>query len=249
MTSKSILSLVILIFFASSSAWAATTSYNATSAAADPTLTSHSGGHSIWIGGFAGKLGFDPGAKLTLNDNNSATHSDDVWNLFGVIRKGNIAFDVNFTFSGIENYASAAGHLGTPKLDMYSSAYVAPFGTGGPVDPSIWLYAEVLTGTLTGLAGSVYDGAVLQASMRGPHGQFGYGANGKNLNLGFSNWMDLTLTTQACSGCLQLASQYVGDVNARGPDDPGAFERAFVPGGWLRAEFWHAPTGALIFFI
>jgi hypothetical protein len=71
--------------------------------------------------------------------------------ILGVVRDGNIAFQVDFRYSAIEDYNTANGHNGTPKLELESTAYAAPLGSGEPVDPSTWLYSEILNGTLTGL--------------------------------------------------------------------------------------------------
>ena len=191
---KRILLLGFLAAFLAGTAHASTI-YNVSSAVADPTVAVFSGGHSLWIPGISTNLDFDPGATLEVDPN--------FWQLSGIVRDGSIAFAVDFTYTGIiSDFTDATDDGdGTPKLELLLGAYVAPYGDASlaSVDPASWTYSDTLNGTLTALAGSTYDGAILAASMIGPKAQFGVGANGKNLNLGLSNWQAMSLTTQANS--------------------------------------------------
>ena len=183
------------------------TLYFVSSADADPAVAQFSGGHSLWIPGISTDLDFDPGATLEVDTN--------FWQLSGIVRDGNIAFDVDFRYTGIiSDFGDATDDGdGTPKFELIMSAYVPPYGNGGPVDPEDWIFADTLDGTLMALAGSTYDGALLEASLIGPKAQFGVGANGKNLNLGLSNWQAMSLSVQTNSWSNQLDANYTGDVN------------------------------------
>jgi hypothetical protein len=202
---KRILLLGFLAFVAGTAN--ASTLYFVSSADGDPAVAMFSGGHSLWIPGISTDLDFDPGATLEVDNN--------FWQLSGIVRDGGIAFEVDFLYTGIiSDFADAIddGDF-TPKLELILAAYVPPFGTSGPIDPGSWTFADTLVGTLTALPGSAYAGAVLGASMIGPKAQFGVGANGKNLNLGLSNWQAISLSVQVNSSLNPLNQNYTGDVN------------------------------------
>jgi hypothetical protein len=104
----------------------------------------------------------------------------------------NARFAVDVDFSSLV-LPGNAGYppAGSPKKELLASAYIE---NGGPIDPSFWRYYENFQGTLTGEGD--FDGGVLDVSRVGPAFQVGIGANGKNVNLGASGWMNFAVTAQ-----------------------------------------------------
>jgi hypothetical protein len=118
-----------------------------------------------------------------------------------------------------ENNNSATGYFefffveaeGNPKKELIGDAY-SP-GPGG-VDTDTWRYFDFDTqkeSSFWGTEGDVKDMHYLftqRARDKGYKGQLGIGANGKNINLGFSAWLDWmmlsdtsTVTAQLVDGC------------------------------------------------
>ena len=190
---------LLLLAWSSSSALALPIEYQV-SAAQHDAFAKYSGGHAFWFPGLATDLVFDPTGAFVQDVGE--------WRLTGRVESGAIAFDVDLTFSGIMSYAQAVVAVpGTPKLELINAAYVA---NGGPVDPTTWVFATAVSGTFTGIAGSTYDGAILDIVMRGPAGALGDGANNKNIGFGLSSWLTATARDPAAYG---LADSYHGDIN------------------------------------
>jgi len=160
------------------------------------------GGHAIVIANI-GSLIFNPTGNLLVSDNQ--------WHMTGTVQgAGNTKFIVDLLYSDIVDYQSAVNQsLNVVKKELKPNAY-AP---NGPIDPTTWLFAKNMTGTLTGVAGSVFDGVVLSLSLRGELPQMGYGANGKNPKFGLSNWFTAAVIQNAHG--LSLQHSYVGDVNVK----------------------------------
>ncbi len=96
---------------------------------------------------------------------------------------------------------------GSPKQDLYPGAYAAE---GGPISPLLWRYYETIEGTLTGIED--YAGGVYSVTRVGPAFQVGYGASGKNLNMGASGWLDATIVSQPTTGVVFPVIEQ-GDIN------------------------------------
>jgi hypothetical protein len=177
--------------------------FDVVSAAVDPTVYGGGGGHSFWIPGIATDLDFVPAGTLDV-----AAAS---WHLTGSIEDGSLKFDVDITFSDIMNYNDAVtlggAPTGTPKLELFASAY-APVG---PVDPTTWMFASTVTGTLTG-TGAMYNGLILDVERMGPAAQMGAGANGKNTNDGLSTWLYFSVA-DAANTQFDVGDMFRGDIN------------------------------------
>jgi len=155
--------------------------------------------HALWMPGIGTDFVFDPaGTFVEDEDAGTATLSGHVESTSS---PGN-GFDVEVTFSGRTDVAGA----GSPKMELYASAYAA---NGGPVDPSTWWYYTSWGGTLTGTGN--FAGASVDLVRTGPAYQVGDGANGKNASFGSSGWMLWTVTAQPASGSLTATGQ--GDFN------------------------------------
>ena len=92
------------------------------------------------------------------------------------------AFDVEATFGTLLNWEEWCE---TPGLESYKS----DCGLG---DHMTWDYAILLDGSITGVAGTAFEGTALSMSHQPANEyfgfQFGVGANNKNANYGFSGW-------------------------------------------------------------
>jgi len=129
-----------------------------------------------------------------------------------------ISGTVTGTYSGamldvVLEYTNASDEteLG-PQRQLISSAYLE---NGGPVDTSTWTYFESFKGTFTGVSGdATFDGVVFEAGIRGELPQIGFGANGKNINFGISNWFDVTVIQAPEFGSrFSVGDTFIGDVN------------------------------------
>ena len=118
--------------------------------------------------------------------------------------QGTILFDVEVLLSSYSTITPPD----SPKEELLSSCYAA---NGGTVDPSNWEYYEGITGTLTAVSGSIYEGAVLNLQRMGPSAQVGEGANGKNVENGLSFWFTFDLLVQSTGE--PLPDSGVGDFN------------------------------------
>lgn len=85
-----------------------------------------------------------------------------------------------------------------PMLELSAASYKA---NGGTIDPSTWTQFSLVSGALTGFGAYQNTMIVLAESMHPL--QFGYGANGKNYNLGLSAWFDYNID----------GKMYMSDIN------------------------------------
>ena len=145
----------------------------------------HSGNdsHSFWLPQLisGGKFVFDSNATFNEFD-------DDTANLYGSIVAANDA-NKKFTFS-IWFEKSAMG-TGGPKKELKSGSYS---NNGGPIDVATWYYYDfhsTKSSTLNGVTGTEYAGKTLDlydwSNGKYP-AQVGFGANGKNDNMGLAVW-------------------------------------------------------------
>ncbi len=121
--------------------------------------------------------------------------------LTAVARLGNgngFSLDVTFTDRVVNP------PMGSPKGPIDGSCYTP--------DTSDWFYYENFTGTLTGLAGTDYEGAVLQVTRREKAFQVGDGANRQTNDLGGSGWFDWVLVQQTSTE-VKIGSGSNGDFN------------------------------------
>ena len=89
----------------------------------------------------------------------------------------------------------------------------------GPIDPdcytpdtSDWFYYETFSGTLTGLPGTAYAGAVIHVERREKAFQVGVGANRQTNDMGASGWFNWELQQQTTTGTT-IGSGSNGDFN------------------------------------
>ncbi len=165
-------------------------SYFATAAMRDSSVAPYSGGHAVWLPGEAGgsRFVFEGNGLFDLIDLDNDNVADEA-RLHGTVvslTDASRRWEVDMWFT-----PTTVGS-GGPKLELYSSAYVAPFGTGGPIDPSLWDFytldesRSVLTG-LSANTGITHDLEQRPTDGRYPF-QTGIGASGKNDNYGMSGW-------------------------------------------------------------
>lgn len=95
-----------------------------------------------------------------------------------------------------------------PKKELNGSAYSNPVNPNRPVNTNDWWFYEVDSNrsTLTGVAGTFYDGDTLNLAEYSStySAQLGIGANGKNTNMSLSSWFGYTGS---------LASRGHSDIN------------------------------------
>jgi hypothetical protein len=141
-----------------------------------------SGGHAFWLPGLEpgeDRWVFTGGTGQFLVDLDAGTAS-----MTGRIEQiGNSSnwFNVNLNFSLLSNGTPPPN---SPKLELSSSAYAS---NGGPVDPNTWSYWTLDAGS--GLSNNT---DTFDMSLVGPVAQLGIGANGKNIQFGFSSWFVLS---------------------------------------------------------
>jgi len=155
-------------------------------AVVDPTVYGGGGGHALVLNGAGGQYICATGACEWEED--AANGTAFITGVFHKAGNPNNYYTANITFAGYSS-PSAPTPAGSPKQELYSSAYVAG---GGTVDPTTWAYYSTMTGTLTG--GGTKAGHVVNISRRGPSMQVGAGANGKNTNYGASGWINWVRT-------------------------------------------------------
>lgn len=185
--------------------------YYALPAEKDALYGQYSGGHALWLPGIGTDFVFtseNPGV-FTEKMDNTATLTGTV------VRKSDSGkqFNVSVDF----NMRTDTPPPGSPKLELTSSAYSV---NGGPIDPDTWHYYEVWGGTLLGLMD--YSGAELSFTRTGPAFQVGVGANGKNLLLGGSGWLNWTVLSQPTTGGnLQYTGQGDWNLDFQPVPEPG----------------------------
>ena len=195
----------------------------------DPTVTNSSSVHAFWFSSssndrlfycnancsgttYSSQWIFDPSinngmGQLTDIGNNMLLLTGRIVNsVFDELK-----FDVSVKLNKVAPPAN-------PKLDLFNSAYVPPFGSGGPVDPSTWMFYDIdpNNATMTGVGATA--GITFDLEKRGPSGSLGIGGNNKNLNNGFSTWLTATRTSNdkfawANGKDFKFAWDSLGDIN------------------------------------
>ena len=166
---------------------------------ANPALN-HDGSHNhmMWLNSIAGHYGL-PGQRDYIADGDVIfnMYDDGTANFFGTLQNEDHAahkfdIDVWFDFRGIG--VDGQGSNG-PKKELSGSSYSY---NGGPIDTNSWSYFDIITtgdktSTIT-YKGPARDESVTinikDVTNGGYPMQLGFGANGKNHNLGFSTWFD-----------------------------------------------------------
>ncbi len=173
-------------------------------AEADAFGTTGTAGHALWLPGIGTDFAFVGGGQFTEREDGKAR-------LMGVVRsksQPSRAFAVDVLFEDRVNPLDAAHPPAmSPKLELANAAYLA---NGGPIDPSVWHYYQLMEGVLIGL--DCLEGAILGVEGRGAAFQVGLGANGKSLHPGGSGWLEWLVLEQphACSPLQQSGN---GDIN------------------------------------
>ena len=184
----------------------------------------YSGGHSFWMPSLSRNLRFEDGATgygtLVIDD------MTGVAKIFGEIRsKSNTSkgFNVDITLTDMELIPVDGGKR---ELKSVGSGTVYTNLGGTLVDTSTWIGFNTVEGTLTGIG--TYDGLDYSVSRRGPTAQFGIGASGKNVDLGFSTWLDFDRTKGT------MGPSYIyGDINVGASPAPEPGTLALVGVGLL----------------
>ncbi|KYR01007.1 prespore protein [Tieghemostelium lacteum] len=154
------------------------------SAYADANLGGVEGGHSFWTG--SNNPIFDGVHEWDFSPNGYFNQiGDNEYIMTGLIvpkdAKACQKWNVELRFKRVPSPINIKKELG-------AGAYV---DKNGSIDPTKWLFYELLSGRWTGVPGSCCDGktVVFTGTMSGIPMQYGYGANGKNGNLGMSAWL------------------------------------------------------------
>lgn len=208
--------------------------YRVTEADRDSSVAPFSGGHAFWLPDNSSGTNIPNGDSpkfLFINDSGRFNVSDDMTtaHLTGTLQAqgdSSSIWDVDIMFFLGMDYDTFANdhidpngdtHDGSAKEELYSDAYV---DNGGTIDPTTWryFYMDESQSTLTGAAGSGYEGVVLDLFQR-PDGdnfgkyifQMGEGANGKNLNFGASVWLGYT-TADTSNYASTYDNGYINDI-------------------------------------
>jgi len=202
------LKIISIVLFALLGAlpFATAISYDVSEAVGDK-YGKYAGGHVLWVGG-----------KQWVFDSNGGwfTKTGTTARLFGTLEKKTnpahkLFLDVNFS-----------GHTNTPptpdspKKELKDEAYIDHVPPG-PVDPKSWYYYTGIDGTLKRADNTVKA----KISERGPAFQVGYGANGKNINLGGSGWLTVKWYKNK-GGYKTLNGDFNFDLNKKPVPESGA---------------------------
>ncbi|KYQ90087.1 hypothetical protein DLAC_08672 [Tieghemostelium lacteum] len=178
------------------------TFFTTTAAALDPTYGPATGGNAFSFNGEEVK-----GAPVTLANEYNFVNNAGLTTIRGnlLIVSGTMVpvgqsgyfFDVRMTFTRADRVAE-------PKHELQPAAY-----TTGGIDDRTWIFYTLNNGTFTG--GDAMAGYNFQLSeMMDMKLQFGFGANGKNLNQGLSGWFSFTFNGP--NGLIFTSTKYV-DIN------------------------------------
>ena len=160
---------------------------------------------ALWLGSLGTDYEFEDGASLVETAEGTA-------HLTGVVTRRNdpcSRWSVDIEFSGhMLPGDQAYPPAGSPKLEFRGDQYEED---GGSIDPNLWHYYTVTSGTLTGL--DCFEGGLVEVTRMGPAFQLGLGANNKNTELGASGWLTLSVLAQPTQGPpLDLSSGGQGDL-------------------------------------
>ncbi len=132
-----------------------------------------------------------PGTMVEKSDG-TATMDFQVKNYLGH------GWNIHFNLSG----KTTKKGPGSPKFSAYT------------VDANEWTYYTNVNGTLTGIPGGRYNGAVLRVYGHGPSFQMGMGANVmESQTLGGASWYDWQVVSQPTTGIRLRTPDIHGDLN------------------------------------
>jgi hypothetical protein len=120
---------------------------------------------------------------------------------------GNFLGRLNTTLRACIKYVRK-NDQGLPKKELKEEAYSE---NQGPVKTEFWSYYEFAHGALH--FGGDLKGAVIELKQRGPDYQVGYGANGKNISMGGSGWLDYKVVGKVSLLEDRIPLRGVGDIN------------------------------------
>lgn len=157
--------------------------------------------HAFWLPKISEDLVFNPDGKFVEYDDETARLTGTL------IHKNNTTrgFKADLSFSGRTTVNSYI------KKELKKTAYKEK---GGPINTDSWHYYSHFGGTLTGLAGGPYEGAIINVIQK-PNTPFygvGYGASNKNIGFGASGWLQWTVQQQPTNG-KPLPTNKKGDIN------------------------------------
>ncbi|MFT5732476.1 MAG: hypothetical protein ACJAZN_001657 [Planctomycetota bacterium] len=186
----------------------------ATPAMLDSEATNTSGDHSFYFPGIGTDFVFDGPAPFIENADGTARMTGEIYRPGEPQKRFRVEVDFSLRVDpGMSNYPPE----GSPKLELYTSYYLA---SGGLVDPSTWHYYEHFEGRAFGL--DAVTGAELFYERLGPPFQIGTGASGKNVDFGGSGWMSVQIVQQPSNGPqLVIPAGFHGDINVNFSTDCG----------------------------
>jgi hypothetical protein len=237
------LKIILLLAAYSIGTAANATLYNATNADSDPAWHGGNHNHSLWLPGLL------TSSDWLINPNNPPGQFDYNEGTGEVSFSGTVTNESDPASSGDFQFYFTRSDTGNPKKELIAAAY-DPAPPGGGVNTDAWTYFDFdpnKQSTLMGTSGAIAGLNFVFTQMDntgGYKGQFGIGANGKNIDLGFSAWLMWVLAPEpngntpsliACPDTLRSCSGH-GDIN---------IDLAAVP---VPAAFWLFGT-ALIGFI
>ena len=188
--------------------WAESSAFNSNGGHAFWNLLDEGEGNEIWWFTPEGSGVFDEGPDPT----GVAKLTGRIQRRVGGSYVGDV-YEVDINFAVLENYTEALADGHNPKLELSSSAYVAPFGTGtgASIDPRTWRYYHLTDGTVTNVSGAGDFFVLAQApTSLNFVTQVGVGANNKNLNMGLATWFTSKHFNAAGD---ELGFQDQGDIN------------------------------------
>lgn len=139
----------------------------------------------------------DPDGNGTLTEYGDGTANS----VQEVINANGDGFTINFQFSG---RTSTPPDGQSPKCEK-----------GCPKDYSEWYYYSTTTGTLTGIPGTRYDGAIVNVIRRKASFQIGKGAGIHSDDLGAASWLTLDVVQQPTTGVTLQTHNERGDNNMK----------------------------------
>ena len=158
------------------------------------------GGHGLWLRNFLGDNTWSVVNGSAVYENNSLA-------LSGQVENGGYKLDFDFQLTEV-------AHAGDPYC---GNGHACQAITQEMKDNMVYFNqgANLTMGTVTGAIGTALEGLTLEIVMRAlpdKPGQLGYGGNWTNLDFGYSNWFDWSITENNTN--VQFANlSGIGDVN------------------------------------
>ena len=197
------------------------TQWNATAAQRDSDISPYGAGHALTLFNI-GKFTFDGDGMFTENNNGTAT-------LTGTLMRSGHKYDLSVNFVARTEALDYFAEPKNPKLELYNDAYNDDFlamgysGVGGGsvpaakdgiIDPRGWRFYEMANGSMTHqtLMDEAFQLFARPISLN-PEGEVGFGASGKNANMGLAQWVYSSYSGGVFGNSYGLQNYKAGDFN------------------------------------